>query len=366
MPPCEQPPGTNASFSWQEIEKHDSEEDAWVVMEGKVYNVSKFLKDHPGGASIVLGHLGKDIGDVWDDEDYHSHSASAKKILERYYVGVVEGEESQASEDTVQASEATGLRSKGAGAPTIEMEGGYPKDIDWTKPIVFQVGHLGTNYDKFVHDPLVLDEPARFFESDFFEFFSRTPWYIVPAVWVPVVCGFLLWSTKEGLSPVEAVGGFFGGLAFWTFMEYMLHRFVFHLDDAVQFSYASITAHFLLHGVHHKLPQDPMRLVFPPVLTSFFLLFFWHLFHAFLTLPWTHAFTAGGLAGYICYDLCHYYLHHSGIPPLSYFGRLKRYHLAHHYKDHKLGFGITSKGWDVVFGTLLDDGPAPGAKAKAS
>uniref|UniRef100_A0A7S0YUG8 Fatty acid 2-hydroxylase n=1 Tax=Hemiselmis tepida TaxID=464990 RepID=A0A7S0YUG8_9CRYP len=363
MPPCEKPTGTNVAFSWEEIRKHDSEGDAWVVMEGKVFNVSKFLNDHPGGSSIVMGHLGTDIGEVWDDEDYHSHSGSAKKILQKYCIGVVEGEECNSDGDVVQASDAL-LHSNGARPPlSTETKDGFLKDIDWNKPIVLQVGHLGTNYDKFVHDPLVLDEPARFFEWDFFEFFSRTPWYVVPMVWVPVVCGFLVLSCKVGLTPVEAATGLFGGLCLWTLMEYVLHRFVFHLDDAVQFSYASITAHFLLHGVHHKLPQDPMRLVFPPVLTSFFLALTWYFVRAFFSVPWTHAVTAGGLAGYICYDLCHYYLHHSGIPPLSYFGRLKRYHLAHHYKDHKLGYGITSKWWDIVFGTLLDDGPAPKAKA---
>mmetsp|Transcript_33291 Transcript_33291/g.77927 ORF Transcript_33291/g.77927 Transcript_33291/m.77927 type:complete len:361 (-) Transcript_33291:345-1427(-) len=360
MPPFEKPTGTNVSFSWEEIQKHDSESDAWVVMEGKVFNVTKFLNDHPGGSSIVLGHLGKDIGEVWNDEDYHSHSGSAKKILHQYIIGKVEGQEGHSDGDTSRASAHT----KGARPPlNTEMEGGFPKDIDWSKPIVLQVGSLGTNYDKFVHDPLVLDEPARFFEWDFFEFFSRTPWYVVPIVWLPAVCGMLLLSTKQGLTPLEAASGWAGGLAFWTLMEYGLHRFVFHLDEKIQFSWLSITTHFLLHGVHHKLPQDPMRLVFPPVLTSFFLAAFWFGFRTILSLPLTHAVTAGGLSGYICYDLCHYYLHHSGIPPLSYFGRLKRYHLAHHYKNHKLGYGITSKWWDIVFGTLLDDGPV---KTKAS
>jgi len=361
MPPCEKPSGTQVEFSWEEIRKHDGEGDAWVVMDGKVFNVSKFLGDHPGGASIVLGHLGQDIGDVWDDEDYHSHSQSARKILEQYCIGVVEGEH---SDSNVVRGNASVPRSKGAPPPpSAETEGGYPKDIDWSKPIVLQVGNLGTNYDKFVHDPIVLDEPARFFQWDFFEFFSRTPWYVVPIVWVPVVCFMLYHSANLGLTPVEAAKGWAGGITFWTVMEYGLHRWVFHMDEKVQFSWLSITAHFLLHGVHHKLPQDPMRLVFPPVLTTFFLAAFWYFFYAMFPASWTYAITSGGLSGYICYDLCHYYLHHSGIPPLSYFGRLKRYHLAHHYKDHKLGYGITSKFWDVVFGTLLD---VPEPKAKAS
>jgi cytochrome b involved in lipid metabolism len=42
-------------------------------MAGVVYNVTAFLKDHPGGSSIVLPHLGTDISEVFEDEDYHVH-----------------------------------------------------------------------------------------------------------------------------------------------------------------------------------------------------------------------------------------------------------------------------------------------------
>ena len=79
------------------------------------------------------------------------------------------------------------------------------------------------------------------------------------------------------------------------------------------------------------------------------------------------AIYSGGIAGYITYDLTHYFLHHrryvktfrilltSSLP--SYWKELKRYHLAHHYKNFELGYGVTSKFWDLVFGTELDIGP---------
>ena len=54
----------NASYSWDDIRKHDKESDAWVVLKGEVFDVSKFLKEHPGGSSIVLPHLGTDIEEV--------------------------------------------------------------------------------------------------------------------------------------------------------------------------------------------------------------------------------------------------------------------------------------------------------------
>ncbi len=56
--------GEVRSFSWEDIRKHDKENDAWVVMDGEVYDVSKFLSEHPGGSSIVLPSLGTDIQEV--------------------------------------------------------------------------------------------------------------------------------------------------------------------------------------------------------------------------------------------------------------------------------------------------------------
>lgn len=42
----------------------------------------------------------------------------------------------------------------------------------------------------------------------------------------------------------------------------------------------------------------------------------------------------------------------------SYYGKLKKYHLQHHFADFQRGFGVTSKFWDKVFGTeLMYGGP---------
>lgn len=47
----------------------------------------------------------------------------------------------------------------------------------------------------------------------------------------------------------------------------------------------------------------------------------------------------------------HYALHHTKLP--EYVRQQKKYHLAHHYKNFELGFGVTSKFWDVIFNTSL-------------
>jgi 4-hydroxysphinganine ceramide fatty acyl 2-hydroxylase len=74
-------------------------------------------------------------------------------------------------------------------------------------------------------------------------------------------------------------------------------------------------------------------------------------YHSLLSSGMAAALSAGGYMGYVMYDLIHYYLHH-GIPATGYARGMKSWHLDHHYKDWDKGFGITSKGWDWVFGTL--------------
>lgn len=111
--------------------------------------------------------------------------------------------------------------------------------------------------------------------------------------------------------------------------------------------------HFLLHGIHHYLPMDKYRLVMPPTLFLVLATPFWKLAHTLFSFNW-HLGTAvycGGIFGYVMYDLTHYFLHHQNLP-LWYKG-LKKYHLAHHFLDYELGFGVTSAFWDRVFNTEL-------------
>lgn len=55
--------GTNGRFSsytWEEVQKHTKHGDQWVVVERKVYNVSQWVKRHPGGLRILGHYAGED------------------------------------------------------------------------------------------------------------------------------------------------------------------------------------------------------------------------------------------------------------------------------------------------------------------
>ena len=61
----------------------------------------------------------------------------------------------------------------------------------------------------------------------------------------------------------------------------------------------------------------------------------------------------GGFMGYVMYDVTHYSLHHIRLP--EFMKEVKKHHLDHHYKNYDLGFGVTSKFWDSIFGTYMDE-----------
>lgn len=65
---------------------------------GKVYDLTPFLDDHPGGDDIILDYAGQDIGKVMSDEDVHQHSRAAYEMLEEFEVGELGGGEKIVSE----------------------------------------------------------------------------------------------------------------------------------------------------------------------------------------------------------------------------------------------------------------------------
>ncbi|KAL4340766.1 hypothetical protein GQ457_08G019920 [Hibiscus cannabinus] len=133
--------------------------------------------------------------------------------------------------------------------------------VDLNKPLVFQVGHLGETYQEWVHTPILTVESPRFFKSDFIEMLTRTVWWVVPVVWLPVAFYFIRMSYTMGLTlPLVVILSVFGAFV-WTFLEYCFHRFLFHLNTN---SYWGNTFHYLIHGCHHKHPNDGLRLVIPP------------------------------------------------------------------------------------------------------
>ncbi len=77
------------SYSLDELALHNTEQDCWLVLGDKVYDVTKFISSHPGGKAILEG-CGKDATELFETRPMGSgapHSENARKISEDYIIG---------------------------------------------------------------------------------------------------------------------------------------------------------------------------------------------------------------------------------------------------------------------------------------
>jgi 4-hydroxysphinganine ceramide fatty acyl 2-hydroxylase len=80
-------------YTREDIAVHNTASKCWVSRRGKVYDITTFLKDHPGGDDVILEHAGKDVEEVMKDKMEHEHSESAYEMLEEYIIGRLGTEE---------------------------------------------------------------------------------------------------------------------------------------------------------------------------------------------------------------------------------------------------------------------------------
>ncbi|CAM8914958.1 unnamed protein product [Rhodiola kirilowii] len=74
-------------FHFQEVAKHNNPKDCWLIINGKVYDVTQFLDDHPGGDDPLLQVTGKDASDDFEDV---GHSNNAREVMKEYYIGDID------------------------------------------------------------------------------------------------------------------------------------------------------------------------------------------------------------------------------------------------------------------------------------
>jgi sterol desaturase/sphingolipid hydroxylase (fatty acid hydroxylase superfamily) len=186
------------------------------------------------------------------------------------------------------------------------------------------------------------------FQSDFVDYFSRVPWWVVPAIYVPMIAALFAYGVvAQHAGVLPAVGMAFVGFFVWTLAEYWLHRTLFHwVPDAPW----GQRFHFLLHGVHHDWVNDKYRLVMPPAASLALAVVFFAMWRAILGPVWVFPFFAGHVFGYLCYDMCHYSVHHFRMKS-KVLKRLKAHHMNHHHNKEGRKFGVSTTLWDHVFGT---------------
>jgi sterol desaturase/sphingolipid hydroxylase (fatty acid hydroxylase superfamily) len=192
----------------------------------------------------------------------------------------------------------------------------------------------------------VLRASPRMFRSSVLDRLSRVHPSVPVIIFVPAIVALEIWGLSK-VSLLAMVGLGLLGYVLWTILEYWLHRIVFHFEPEDGWG---ARLHYIIHGVHHDHPNDPLRLVMPPAVSVPLALLFFALFYVVLGPTLTPGVTAGFLAGYLIYDMTHFYVHH-GQPSNRLARFLRERHMRHHFQDDRRGFGVSAPYWDDVFRT---------------
>jgi sterol desaturase/sphingolipid hydroxylase (fatty acid hydroxylase superfamily) len=189
-------------------------------------------------------------------------------------------------------------------------------------------------------------EQLRVFRNPILEALTKTSPLTTLLVYVPVIFFLLYLNFTSGAGIKTSVAIFISGIFFWTFLEYVLHRYLFHF---VSESKTAQRIHYVLHGVHHHFPRNKEKLFMPPVpgLTLVGLLY---LGFSYLMGDYVLAFLPGIVAGYLIYVFLHYAIH--TIRPPKAMEKLWSHHFMHHHRFPEKCFGVSSPFWDYIFGTM--------------
>ncbi|XP_046429637.1 cytochrome b5-like [Neodiprion fabricii] len=84
----------NGVFTLKEVNDHRGRESCWIVVDGKVYDVTKYLDQHPGGDEEILNESGTDATKPFAEV---GHSSDAKEILGTLLIGHLHRDDVKAS-----------------------------------------------------------------------------------------------------------------------------------------------------------------------------------------------------------------------------------------------------------------------------
>ncbi|XP_053604937.1 cytochrome b5-like [Plodia interpunctella] len=78
------PEAKDRTITLAEVSYHDTPQDCWVVIYDRVYDITTFLEEHPGGADVMLEYAGQDASTAFRSS---GHSRNTSRTLDRFLVG---------------------------------------------------------------------------------------------------------------------------------------------------------------------------------------------------------------------------------------------------------------------------------------
>src|SRR6202012_2594555 len=147
---------------------------------------------------------------------------------------------------------------------------------------------------------------AQLFKNQYLEMLTKTHPLVIWGMYLPII-GFSLYYSGEkyGYSIPHILLVFLIGMFFWTFFEYLMHRYVFHWVSENERAKKVI---YVMHGNHHHFPRDKERLFMPPV-PSLIISSILFLLMRLIIGPNVFSFFPGFLLGYLLYGSMHYAIH---------------------------------------------------------
>lgn len=309
-------------FNLDDVKPHNTDADSWVIYKGKVLDISVFIRTHPGGPLVFNGLLGKDITQEYDQA---GHDPSSLRLIDELTIGTLEG---------------------------ADMLTPKKYCLDPTRGTVYQVWKdiSKEQYIEMTHNPRHLHGHQKLFDNPILDLLTKSPWWLVPLVWVPVTLALLYFGREAG--GWEMLKHWSIGFITWVFIEYLFHRFALHQEHSFPDNRVLRVLHFLNHGLHHCFPMDDLLIVYPPIFSWTMCGVFYKVFSCMFPTVECYLVLAGFLTGYQWYDVMHYANHHR-VWSWGYTTYMKKYHLIHHYRSPNLGFGVTNPALDFVFGTEI-------------
>src|SRR3981081_1623948 len=174
----------------------------------------------------------------------------------------------------------------------------------------------------------VLRASPPMFDSRVLDALSRVHPLVPVLIFGPAIVALMAWALSQ-LGVLVAVSLAIAGYALWTLFEYWLHRIVFNFEPEEGLG---ARMHWIIHGVHHDHPNDPLRLVMPPAVSVPLGAVVFGVLYLIFGSRYAPALGAGFFAGYLAYDMVHYYLHH--FRPRGRLGRVLRERPMRHPLPH--------------------------------
>lgn len=168
---------------------------------------------------------------------------------------------------------------------------------------------------------------------------------------LPYIAGCAYLASEFTYTTIECIIILIASFLYWSFAEYIIHRFFFHLNTRFK------TLNYMIgsfHIYHHRNPDD-LQVINSGWITAFFGLFLHgSIFYAITgSMKLVYALMIGTLMVYYYYEWIHYLVHQKVYDK----GLMKYYqdfHLTHHVKPKK-NFGQITPIWDYVFQTQIQN-----------